>query len=77
MLECTLDEVEAVVLDNGSHSLKIGFSGEDLPRSTVPALRATITRTGEAEDGPAEEGSNPRTEVLLGKDAWTATGKGR
>ncbi|CAI9149293.1 unnamed protein product, partial [Rangifer tarandus platyrhynchus] len=73
MLDCVLDHGDAVVIDNGSHSFKVGYCGEDLPRSVVPALKVTIQRRRDSEDdGPAEDRPQVTTEVLLGKDAWKA-----
>eukprot|EP01083_Nonionella_stella_P317588 1157279_1 len=32
------DEVAAVVIDNGSGMIKAGFSGDDVPRTSFPAI---------------------------------------
>lgn len=42
-LECTMDEQDVIVLDNGSGYLKVGFSGEDAPRAVLPTAVATTT----------------------------------
>jgi len=44
-LECTMDEQDVVVLDNGSGFLKVGFSGEDVPRAVRPTVITTATTT--------------------------------
>jgi len=50
-LECTMDEQDVIVLDNGSGCLKVGFSGEDAPRAVIP----TITATATVDDAREEE----------------------
>eukprot|EP00416_Gambierdiscus_australes_P020874 CAMPEP_0171081004 /NCGR_PEP_ID=MMETSP0766_2-20121228/16232_1 /TAXON_ID=439317 /ORGANISM="Gambierdiscus australes, Strain CAWD 149" /LENGTH=395 /DNA_ID=CAMNT_0011538289 /DNA_START=9 /DNA_END=1196 /DNA_ORIENTATION=+ len=40
-----MDEQDVVVLDNGSGFLKVGFSGEDVPRAVRPTVMATATTT--------------------------------
>jgi len=42
-LECTMDEQDVIVLDNGSGYLKVGFSGEDAPRGVLPSAVTTTT----------------------------------
>jgi actin-related protein len=49
-LECTMDEQDVIVLDNGSGYLKAGFSGEDAPRVILPTV--TVSTTDDVrEDG--------------------------
>jgi len=33
-----LDEVSAIVLDLGSHTVKAGYAGEDQPKSVFPSV---------------------------------------
>lgn len=49
-LECTMDEQDVIVLDNGSGYLKVGFSGEDAPRAVLPTVVATTTVDESRED---------------------------
>mmetsp|Transcript_8457 Transcript_8457/g.24214 ORF Transcript_8457/g.24214 Transcript_8457/m.24214 type:complete len:409 (+) Transcript_8457:120-1346(+) len=49
-LECTMDEQDVIVLDNGSGCLKVGFSGEDAPRAVIPTITATATLDDARED---------------------------
>lgn len=49
-LECTMDEQDVIVLDNGSGYLKVGFSGEDAPRAVLPTVVAT-TMVEDEKDG--------------------------
>lgn len=37
------DDINSVVLDIGSYSIKAGFSGADLPRSVIPSLFGTVS----------------------------------
>lgn len=50
-LECTMDEQDVIVLDNGSGFIKVGFSGEDAPRAVLPTAVTTtlLDRQGDAE----------------------------
>ncbi|GLD94208.1 hypothetical protein PINS_up002819 [Pythium insidiosum] len=36
------EDVEAIVIDNGSGVVKVGFSGEDTPRSVFPACTGKV-----------------------------------
>ena len=38
-LLCRADEVNAVVVDVGSHTVKAGFAGEDTPKALFPSVR--------------------------------------
>jgi len=40
------EEVRALVIDNGSDMVKVGFAGEDAPRSAFPTLIVHKPRTG-------------------------------
>lgn len=39
---CLADEVNAVVIDVGSHSIKAGFAGEDAPKVLFPSVSISI-----------------------------------
>lgn len=70
-LECTMDEQDVIVLDNGSGYLKVGFSGEDAPRAVLPTAVATTT----VDEGTAEEHANmtvesqKKSQVFFGEEA--------
>lgn len=36
-----MDEVQGVVVDNGSFTIKSGFAGDDAPRSVIPSVVGT------------------------------------
>jgi len=62
-LECTMDELDVVVLDNGSGYIKVGFSGEDAPRAVIPTVVATssVDEAREDEHGPDQSsGAQPQ-----------------
>ena len=40
------DDIHAVVLDNGSHSMKAGFGGEDAPRAVFGAVVGRVRAAG-------------------------------
>jgi len=42
-LESLADVKEVIVIDNGSESIKIGYSGEDQPRIELEAVGGTYT----------------------------------
>ena len=39
------DEVQALVIDNGSGTIKAGFAGEDAPRAVFPTVVGRPRRT--------------------------------
>src|SRR5690242_10255811 len=39
-------EVQAIVIDNGSHTMKVGFAGDDLPRAVFPTIVGRPRHTG-------------------------------
>mmetsp|Transcript_60788 Transcript_60788/g.144828 ORF Transcript_60788/g.144828 Transcript_60788/m.144828 type:complete len:401 (-) Transcript_60788:129-1331(-) len=76
-LECTMDEQEVIVLDNGSGYLKIGFSGEDAPRAVLPTAIATLTDEAK-EDEPApnvDSTAAAKNQALYGDDAFRHFGQ--
>ncbi|KAH9823778.1 Actin-related protein 4, partial [Teratosphaeria destructans] len=40
------DEIGALVLDAGSHSIRAGFAGEDTPKSVVPSQYGVLDAAG-------------------------------
>jgi len=64
-LECTMDEQDVIVLDNGSGYLKVGFSGEDAPRAVLPTVVATTCLVDDARED----------EHTVGVDSTTAQRK--
>jgi len=70
-LECTMDEQDVVVLDNGSGFLKVGFSGEDVPRAVRPMV-VTTTTVDEAkeEEHPVSDSTAPKKpQCFYGEEA--------
>lgn len=71
-LECTMDEQDVVVLDNGSGYLKIGFSGEDAPRAVLPTAVATTIVDEAREDEhtvSADSAAQRKSQAFYGEDA--------
>lgn len=71
-LECTMDEQDVIVLDNGSGYLKVGFSGEDAPRAVLPTAIATTTidvgNAAEEHAGMTVE-SQKKSQSFFGEEA--------
>ena len=40
------DEIAPLIIDNGSGSLKVGFAGQDAPRSVFPNVAGTPKKKG-------------------------------
>mmetsp|Transcript_55102 Transcript_55102/g.102027 ORF Transcript_55102/g.102027 Transcript_55102/m.102027 type:complete len:401 (+) Transcript_55102:85-1287(+) len=76
-LECTMDEQEVIVLDNGSGYLKVGFSGEDAPRAVLPTVVATLTDDAkEDEPSPNVDSSvAAKNQALYGEEALRHIGQ--
>lgn len=71
------DEVGALVFDYGSHTIRAGFAGEDLPKADIPAMigavedevkmetddaKVTTEKNGEAAAAAAPASSPSKTE---------------
>ncbi len=48
-LFCCADEVNAVVVDVGSHTVKAGFAGEDTPKALFPSV--SVLKIGQMDTG--------------------------
>jgi len=70
-LECTMDEQDVIVLDNGSGYLKVGFSGEDAPRAVLPTAVATTTvdETREEEHSVSDSTEKKKSQAFYGEEA--------
>ncbi|CAK0797247.1 unnamed protein product [Prorocentrum cordatum] len=70
-LECTMDEQEVIVLDIGSGSIKVGFSGEDAPRAVLPTVVATTTvdEAREDEHVGGDSAAQKRSQNFYGDEA--------
>lgn len=71
-LECTMDEQDVIILDNGSGYLKVGFSGEDAPRAVLPTVVATTTVDDTREDEHAisvDSTAQKKTQAFYGEEA--------
>jgi len=70
-LECTMDEQDVIVLDNGSGSLKVGFSGEDAPRAVLPTVVATTTvdEAREDEHAGSDSAAQKKSQSFYGEEA--------
>lgn len=71
-LECTMDEQDVIVLDNGSGFLKVGFSGEDAPRAVLPMVVATTTVDEAREDEhavSADSAAQKKNQNFYGEEA--------
>jgi len=66
-----MDEQEVIVLDIGSGSLKVGFSGEDAPRAVLPTVVATTTvdEAREDEHVGGDSAAQKRSQNFYGDEA--------
>eukprot|EP00921_Rhytidocystis_pertsovi_P012382 GHVQ01020116.1.p1 GENE.GHVQ01020116.1~~GHVQ01020116.1.p1 ORF type:complete len:667 (+),score=149.27 GHVQ01020116.1:543-2543(+) len=58
MVECCIDTYDVLVIDSGSHSIKIGYSGEDVPRVCVANVK--VCQTPKYSDS-SQPSSSPST----------------
>ncbi len=59
-LLCCADEVNAVVVDVGSHTVKAGFAGEDTPKALFPSVSVLkIEQIDTCLSGPAQGTLSP------------------
>lgn len=70
-LECTMDEQDVIVLDNGSGYLKVGFSGEDAPRAVLPTVVGIKTddEAGAEEHAGMTVESQKKSQSFFGDEA--------
>lgn len=77
-LECTMDEQDVIVLDNGSGYLKVGFSGEDAPRAVLPTAVATTSEDEAREDehavGVDSAAAQRKSQAFFGDEALSQNG---
>lgn len=71
-LECSMDEQEVIVLDNGSGYLKVGLSGEDAPRAVLPTVVATssVDESKDDDHGIAlDSAAQKKSQAYYGEEA--------
>lgn len=71
-LECTMDEQEVIVIDNGSGYLKVGFAGEDAPRAVLPTIVATSSVDESKDDDHVismDSTSAKKSQAFYGEEA--------
>lgn len=76
-LECSMDEQDVIVLDNGSGYIKVGFSGEDAPRAVLPSVITTVyvDKGREDEPGLGDGAAQTKTQAFYGEEALEYYGK--
>lgn len=67
-METFFDQREVTVIDNGSGYVKIGYAGEDLPRTVMPNLMST--KTIQVEQTAATDQTEERVEKDFGNEAY-------
>jgi len=67
-MENFFDSKDVAVIDNGTGYVKIGFAGEDLPRTVMPNLMST--KTIQVEQTAASDQTEERLEKDYGNEAY-------
>lgn len=62
------DEVSAVVIDIGSSSTRLGYAGEDSPRSIIPTSYGYINRTATAVGENGMEVETQTRDLYVGEN---------
>lgn len=76
-LECTMDETDVIVMDNGSGYLKVGFSGEDAPRAVLPnaVAHSSVEDTKEEESHLLDSAASAKkSQTFHGEEALLQPG---
>jgi len=70
-LECTMDEQDVIVLDNGSGYLKVGFSGEDAPRAVLPTVVTTTVDEAREDEHTisVDSAAQKKSQTFYGEEA--------
>uniref|UniRef100_A0A0G4I0M6 Actin n=1 Tax=Chromera velia CCMP2878 TaxID=1169474 RepID=A0A0G4I0M6_9ALVE len=68
-IECAVDQMEVIVLDNGSGSMKYGFCGEDMPRGVQASVLANVKVETKEEDGQLDTTSALKPREVMGDEA--------
>ncbi|CEM08068.1 unnamed protein product [Vitrella brassicaformis CCMP3155] len=76
MVECAVDELDVIVIDAGGGSLKVGFSGEDLPRTVLSTAMSVVTEIPEDDEGNVDTTAQPKTLTYFGDEALQNASKG-
>ena len=59
------DEVGALVFDPGHFSLRVGYAGEDCPKSEIPTMVGTSPKVDSSKDPNAMDTSEPKVQCAL------------
>jgi actin-related protein len=71
-LECTMDFQDVIVLDTGSGTMKVGFSGEDAPRAVLPTAIANTIADESRDDentGGGDASNQKKSQAFYGEEA--------
>ena len=70
-MEVRFDESEVVVVDMGTGCIKAGYSGEDLPRVSIPTVVSERENfTADETMGPGDSKPNKVVSKKFGRDAY-------
>ena len=61
--------MEVIVIDNGSQNMKVGYSGEDAPRSEFRSLLGTVPDSEAARGQGGDQGANAIKDCYVGNEA--------
>ena len=63
---------ESVIIDNGTNTIKAGFSDDDMPRVVIPTVLGRPTSNTGAP--PEEEDKNEQIDIFVGEEALNKGG---
>ena len=70
-MEVRFDESEVIVVDMGTGYIKAGYSGEDLPRVSIPTVVSERENfTADDTMGPGDSKPNKVVSKKFGRDAY-------
>ena len=65
---------ESVIIDNGTNTIKAGFSDDDMPRIVIPTVLGRPTSNTGALPEEEEEDRNEQIDIFVGEEALNKGG---
>ena len=65
---------ESIIIDNGTNTIKAGFSEDDLPRVVIPTVLGRPTSNQGTEPTEEDKNENEQLDIFVGEEALNKGG---